>query len=96
MTIEELYNALPTGEDNAIHQVELAEKFDVKPAHVKEMIRAARRQNIEICSSRNGYFVPENDLERQQFAQFMIKSAKSRFVSVKTTRSKLKEKGVHD
>lgn len=96
MTIEELYNALPTGEDNAIHQVELAKMFDVTPAHVKGMIRAARRQNIEICSGINGYFIPENDLERQQFTQYMIKSAKSRFVSIKTTRSKLKEKGGHD
>ena len=84
-----LFEMLPKGKDNAIHQKDLAERMNVKPNIVKLLVRKARREGYEICSCRNGYYLPVSDDERREFYNMMKKSALSHFVSAKPVKHTL-------
>lgn len=84
-----LIDMLPNGKDNAIHQIDLAERMNVKPNIVKLLVRKARREGYEICSCRNGYYLPISDDERREFYNMMRKSALSHFVSAKPVKHTL-------
>lgn len=80
---------LPFGEENAIHQKELAKKLDMTPDQVKVSIREARICGVEICSSGAGYYIPKNDLERRKFVNLQTKHAGTRFKTSKAMRKNL-------
>ena len=82
---------LPYGEENAIHQKDLAKRLDMKPDKLKASIKAARINGIEICSTHAGYFLPKDDYERRRFVIMQEKQAKTRFKTSKAIRKSLCE-----
>ena len=84
-----LVGLLPKGKENAIHQKDLADLLNVKPHIVKYYVHKARREGYEICSGKNGYYLPVNDDERREFYNMMKKSALSHFVSAKPVKHTL-------
>ena len=89
--IEMLMSVIPIGKENAIHQVELAERIGTTPDIAKVMVREARQRGMRILSSNRGYWIPENDEEVKQFVWQMLKQAYTRIKSVGCMRSVLNE-----
>ena len=59
-----LRQALGTGEENAVHAAELAGLLGVKTARgVRQIVNAARRRGVPVCSSDAGYFLPATAAE---------------------------------
>ena len=58
---EALLNAIPTGEANAIHQAELAERLHVSRSELKRDIQAARRSGVPIMSGNSGYWIARGE-----------------------------------
>ena len=83
-------HVLPFGEENAIHQKELAKRLNIKPDKLKAEIRAARIRGVEICSTQAGYFLPKDDLERRRFVTMQEKQAITRFKTCKAIRDALR------
>lgn len=79
---EALLNALEVGEHNAIHQAELAERLRLSRDRLKKEIQAARRSGVPILSSTSGYWIAENDGERERFKRMMKKQAFGRLQSI--------------
>lgn len=73
-----LYQYIPVGMENAIHQKDLAEKLGVTPDAAKQIIRKARQQGLEILSGIEGYYFAASEQEKEAFAQMMQKQAFSR------------------
>lgn len=89
--LQALEKAIPTGRENAIHQVDLAELLNVKPAVVKRIIRVARNKGVFICSDACGYYFPANTTEKRRWVIMMYKQAISRFSSSKCMNLSLKD-----
>lgn len=87
--IENLISVLPTGKENAIHQKDLAHIIGVTQSRVKETIKEAREQGIEILSGNSGYYKPKNNEERKRYVEMQHKQAISRFVTSKAVKDKL-------
>lgn len=79
-------NLIPRGEQNAIHLEELAGRMGVNPITAKKRIRRARIKGVEICSSRNGYFLPVDEAERRRYVHMQTRQALSRFLTCKKSR----------
>ena len=92
--IETLKTAIPTGEANAIHMDELAERIGVKKESVKAIVQRARRSTDFgkwIVSSVRGYWIAETDEELQRYHNTLRKQAISRFITIKPVRRTLNE-----
>lgn len=73
-----LYQHIPVGAKNAIHQKDLALKLNTTPATVKSIVRRARQQGLQIISGSEGYWFAADDQEKQAFVHLMQKQAFSR------------------
>ena len=82
---------IPYGEENAIHQKDLAERLGMTSSHLKEEIRDARLRGVEICSSAAGYFFPKDEVERKKYVNIQLKQALTRFKTSKAIRRSLRE-----
>ena len=89
--MDNLLCVLPIGKENAIHQADLGQKLGVSPAAAKRMVHMARRENIQILSGTEGYWLPKDDTEREKFVSLMRKQALSRLVSSKPIKRALNE-----
>ena len=78
MSYEILKSAIPVGKNNAIHQQELAKRLHITPAEVKQLVRTARQQGLQILSGVQGYWFAENESEKKEFVNIMHKQAFSR------------------
>lgn len=56
--LDVFYEALPHGEENAVHMRTLADYFGIKDSDVKRCVQCLRLQGHTIVSDRRGYFVP--------------------------------------
>ena len=84
----EVLNALETGEHNAIHQGDLADKLHMSAEDLKRIIRGMRKEGFEILSSRKGYFKSGSEAETERFLKMMSKQAATRFSSITAFRKK--------
>ena len=82
---------IPLGEDNAIHQKDLAARLGMQADTLKREIREARNRGIEICSTINGYFFPKDELERRRFVDMQRKQAISRLKTSRVCQKALKD-----
>lgn len=82
MNYDFLYQYIPVGIENAIHQQDLASKLNKTPAATKYAIRQARLQGLQILSGNEGYWFAADESEKQAFVKLMRKQAFSR---LKTT-----------
>lgn len=82
MSFEILKSAIPVGKNNAIHQQELAKRLRITPADVKQLVRKARQQGLQIISGVQGYWFAENESEKKEFVNSMHKHAFSLFKTV--------------
>ncbi|MCR5835510.1 MAG: hypothetical protein K6G88_03260 [Lachnospiraceae bacterium] len=73
-----LYQYIPVGVENAIHQKELAVKLHTTPAYAKIIVRQARQQGLQILSGVEGYWFAADENEKQEFVRIMQKQAFSR------------------
>ena len=87
-TRAEILNALETGEHNAIHQKELAEKVHLNAYELKRIIRGMRKEGFEILSTCRGYFKSGSAEETERFLSMMTKQAATRFASITAFRKK--------
>ena len=78
VNFERLKSAIPVGKNNAIHQQELAKRLRITPADVKQLVRTARQQGLQILSGVQGYWFAENESEKKEFVNIMHKQAFSR------------------
>lgn len=65
-SLELLYEAIPTGEDNAVSLETLAEYFGVSERDMRSRILFARKNGYIICSlpsEQKGYYIPVDDKE---------------------------------
>ncbi|MBR6172759.1 MAG: winged helix-turn-helix transcriptional regulator [Eubacterium sp.] len=83
-------NVIPYGKENAIHQKELAARLGISVSTLKKRIRQARCNNIEIISSKAGYYFPNDEAERRDFVTMQEKQAKTRFATSKRLRDVVK------
>lgn len=78
---------IPYGRENATHLRELATLLRIDTRSVKNMIQKARRRGIAIMSDcEAGYWISDDPEEIKLFIARMEKSAKERFITVKTIR----------
>lgn len=89
--MDNLLCVLPIGKENAIHQADLGHRLGVSPAAAKRMVHIARRENIQILSGTEGYWLPKDDTEKKEFVSLMRKQALSRLVSSKPIKRALNE-----
>lgn len=81
-TINKLISLLPTGEENAVHQKELANYMGVDCCTLKKIIQGARKDGYKIISSQQGYFKPKDKAEIIKFINHMSKQAATRYGSI--------------
>ena len=91
MTREQIVQAIPIGEKNAIHLEALANNIGLATWKCKKEIQEARKQGADIISGTSGYWKPETDHERQVWADSMKKQALSRLSTSKKMRKYLKD-----
>ena len=89
MNYDYLYQHIPVGVENAVHQNELAEMLNTTPAYAKNIVRKARQEGLQILSGVEGYWFPANELEKKEFVRLMQKQAISRLKTAKPIRSTL-------
>lgn len=70
-TIHDLFDLLPTGEENAIPGRELARLLKCHYRDVTKSINYLRQQGAVICSSSAGFFKPADDAELIRFVRTM-------------------------
>ena len=91
MEYEKIVELIPKGKENAIHQKKLAKLTGVTPARIKSLVRIARRDNIPICSCYDGYYLPKNKQELDDFIKKHEKTARSYFVTLKELKASQKQ-----
>ena len=91
MTKEQLLQAIPIGEKNAIHMIPPAERLGVDVTTLKKCIRQARREGADIISGVSGYWQPETDHERKMWERSMRKQALTRLTTSKHIRHYLRD-----
>ena len=87
--MKDLLNYIPIGESNAIHLNALAEELELSQAKTKALIRNARKEGAEICSGQAGYWIAENESEKQKFIKSMYKSSFTRLNTCKNIKKSL-------
>lgn len=91
MKYDYLYQHIPVGIENAIHQQDLAAKLHKTPATTKYIVRQARQQGLQILSGVNGYWLAADEKEKQTFVRLMQKQAFSRLKTASPIKSTLKQ-----
>jgi biotin operon repressor len=91
MKIDRLSAYIPVGKNNAIHQKELAERLRITPADVKQLVRTARQQGLQILSGVQGYWFAENESEKKEFVNSMHKHAFSLFKTVTPIKNTIRD-----
>ncbi|MCR5769389.1 MAG: hypothetical protein K6G45_13055 [Lachnospiraceae bacterium] len=82
ITFLHILTALNKGEENAIHQIDLANKIGVPTWRLKKIIQAARKSGVMIISSKRGYYLSDNKQEINHFVRMMSKQAATRYGSI--------------
>lgn len=81
---EIIYSSIPIGKENAVHLQTLCEEWGVSTTQVKQIIRDARMQGVEICSGIDGYWIAADHEDGKSF----IKAIKTQaFTRLKTARA---------
>ena len=88
--LNELYQHIHVGKENAIPVSQLSAKIGYNDRIVHEIIFQARLEGQHICSNNKGYFYPANDQELIEFVNGTTKRAKHLFMSVKKMRETVK------
>lgn len=91
MSYDILYQYIPVGIKNAIHQKDLANKLNITPAAAKTMVRQARQQGLQILSGTEGYWFAADENEKQAFVHLMQKQAFSRLKTASPIKSTLNQ-----
>ena len=72
-----LTESIPAGEAEAVSMQHLARVLDIGERELRREVENARRAGILICSSKNGYFMPETIHELKAYARRAEKRAKT-------------------
>jgi biotin operon repressor len=91
MDFNYLYQYIPVGIENAIHQQDLAARLNTTPAAAKNIVRQARQQGLQILSGVNGYWFAADENEKQAFVRLMQKQAFSRLKTASPIKNTLKQ-----
>lgn len=89
-TLQAVLEAVPEGEENAIHQRELAQLLNVHPNVLKACIRQIRKEYGIICSGNKGYWRSVKRDEIAAFLRMQEAQALSRLATIKRMRADLK------
>ena len=73
-----LTESIPAGEAEAVSMQHLARVLDIGERELRREVENARRAGILICSSKNGYFMPETIHELKAYARRAEKRAKTK------------------
>lgn len=87
----ELLNAIPRDRENAIHQMQLAEKLHINTGLLKKRIQTARREGAPICSAQCGYWITDDEEELECFTSSMRRQGFSRLATSKPINDTLKQ-----
>lgn len=90
--LNELYQHIHVGKENAIPVSQLSAKIGYNNRIVHEIIFQARLAGQHICSNNKGYFYPANDEELIEFVKGTDKRARHLFLSVKKMKEAVKAK----
>ena len=91
---ERLLAIVPTGRENAIPMLMLANITGMSPRELRQCICMARMNGYFILSSADGYFKPSTLMEAHEFLNYMHAGAMTRLKSLQPLRNTLKEFGV--
>ena len=72
----DIYTILNKGEDNAIHQKDICEAYDLEPRYFQELVRRERLEGLPICATSKGYFLPETIEELKRTISRFYKQAR--------------------
>ena len=89
--IELLKANISIGKENAIHQIDLAEKIGVKSEVAKRYVQYARKKGLFICSGKAGYWFAENDADLKAYENMARRQAITRLKTTKVIRHRLRE-----
>lgn len=78
---------LPKGKRRAVHMQEIADRLNINPASVKNIVRKLRKMGVAICSDTNGYWIASNTLEMQKYTEREQAIALSKMQTVKALRN---------
>lgn len=89
-----LEDFIPIGRDNAVSGKSLDEAWKCRTRDRYELIMAARKSGMIICSCMNGYYRPENASEIKQYYEVSRKKAITVFETLMAARNELKRSGI--
>ena len=79
MEIEKkLLDRIPKVHHRAVHLAALSSELAISESQVKAIVKILRLQGIPVLSDSKGYWIAENEQERNEFAEQMKKQALSR------------------
>ena len=93
MTTEELLQILPTGKENGIKNDDLQKILGTDKRGVSLQIQRARMDGAVICSGNNGYFLPADAAEVEEFYNIMHARCISLLSALKPAHDFLKKQG---
>lgn len=88
---ELIYNSIPIGKENAVHLQTLCEEWGVSTTWAKHIIREARLQGVEICSSIDGYWLASDTEEGKSFIKAIKTQAFTRLKTARAVKNSLNE-----
>lgn len=97
--MDDRYDDIPIGRENAITRAELAHKWGVSDRMARNMIAELRAEDngdgmiIVAYSSGKGYYRTDNPAEIDHFIKEMSKRARNTFAPLRKARRVLKESG---
>lgn len=74
---------IPKGRKNAVSARTLMRKTGLSERQVQAAVLQARANGVPICSSINGYFIPESAEEAAGYCREQYKRIKSGFIALK-------------
>lgn len=86
-----LTHDIPYGRQNAVHLPELARRWNISTDTVKKWVKKGRTAGLPIMSDQAGYWLSDDEAEKERFVKSMWRQAISRIKTSKPTRQSLKE-----
>lgn len=85
-----LLSLIPKGRSNAIQRKYLINALGVKSVReVSSIVASARNAGLIIASCTDGYYIPENEAELEEFYNWMRGKSLSALKALKATRKRL-------
>lgn len=92
--LDEIFDLIPTGEENAIPGRELARLLNCRYRDITLSVNCLRQQGAVICSCSAGFFKPADDAELLHFVRMMKSRAREIIAASDSAERELKRRGV--